>query len=363
MTMMTRSWLGLLVIVMLAVSLGLLIRNAESQEGEEEARPIVVAEEASGEDPFGAPKPREREERERPEAEKRERGERPTERDIVKHHIEVFKIALHGLMEAEKKDAADVLQRAIRAREVTLEGRRDEEAHMIRERAPSRGQLAEILMLASNLWREFDNKDKAEVTEELAKVFAAEGKRERGRERPVPERRESEGRERPRTDGRSPELVKRHQELERQALEIKRALEGLRDDQDEEARELQAKLREVTAKLHELQRARRGPEGVRDDLLGRLHELEKALVRAREAGGSEEEIVRIQRQMAEVRQHMEGRVVRRPPATSVMRVPAEVERLKGTVREMNEQMTEMRREMAQMRELLEKLIEQQREDR
>ncbi len=480
MTMVTRSWLGLLVIVMLAVSLGLLIRNAESQEGEEEAKPIVVTEEAADEDPFGTRKPREREERERSEAEKRERGERPTERDILQHQLEVFKIALHGLMEAEKKDAADVLKRAIRAREVTLEGRRDEEAHVIRERAPSRGQLAEILalsskvwrefnnedkaaavgraaeefarrpgereghrereqheareraerpnerevakrqlevmrtalpalregergdavellerairgyevmlegrrddeahmirermpsrgqlaeilMLASKLWREFDNKDKAEVAEELARVFAAEGKRER--ERPGKERREVAERERPRTDGRSPELVRRHQELEEQAQDIKRALEGLRDDQDDEARELQAKLREVNAKLQEMQRTRRGPEGVRDDLRGRLHELEKALVRAREAGGSEEEIVRIQKQMAEVRQHMEGRTVRRPAATSVMRVPAEVERLRGTVRELNGQMTEMRREMAQMRELLEKLIEQKREDR
>jgi len=481
MIVVARSWLGLLVIVMLTASLGLLIRNAGWQEGDEEAQPIVVSEEASDENPFGSREAREREEGEPREVKEREQGEKSTERDILKQQIEVFKIALHGLMEAEKKDLAETLQRAIRAREVALEGRRDDEAHMIRERAPSRGQLAEILALsskvwrefnnqekaavvgrvaeefarrpdereghheraehaareraerpnereiakrqlevmktalpalregergdavellepairayevmiegrrddeahmirermpnrgqlaeiltmASNLWREFNNQDKAEVVGRLAKEFAGEGKRERERERPVKERREVAERERPRTEGRSPELVRKHQELEEQARDIKRALEGLRDDQDEEARELQAKLREVTAKLQGLQRARRGPEGERDDLRGRLHELEQAFVRAREAG-KEDEAARLRRQMQELAQQREGRAVRRPAATSVMRMPGEVERLQGAVRELNGQVNELRREMAEMRRLLETLVEQKRGDR
>lgn len=478
---LTRSWLGLLVVAMLAASFGLMIRNAGSQEGDEEAPPIVVSEEASDEDPFGSRETRERGEGERREAKKRERGEKPTERDILKHQIEVFKIAMHGLMEAEKKDIAETLQQAIRAREVALEGRRDDEAHMIRERAPSRGQLAEILALSSKIWREFDNekkaalvgrlaeefagrpgereghheraeheagerterpgerevaqrqlevmkmalpalregergdaagllqrairgyevmlegrrddeahmirermpnrgqlaeilvlaselwsefnnKDKAEVVGELAEEFAKDGKRERERERPVKERREVAERERPRTEGRSPELVRKHQELEEQAREVKRALEGLRDDQDEEAHELQAKLREITAKLQGLQQARRGPEAGRDDLRARLHELEQAFVRAREAG-KEDEAARLRRQMQELAQQREGQAVRRPAASSVARMPNEVERLKGSVRELNGQVNDLRREMAEMRRLLEFLVEQKRGDR
>ena len=56
--------------------------------------------------------------------------------------------ALPALREAERRDSAELLQVAIRIREMGLEGRRDEEANALRERAPNRGQLAEILQLA-----------------------------------------------------------------------------------------------------------------------------------------------------------------------------------------------------------------------
>jgi len=481
MSVCTRSWYGLLAIAMLAGALGLLIRNAGSQEGHEEAKPIAVSEEASDENPFKARKALEREERERPEAKERERGERPTERDILQQQVEVFRLALHALQEAEKKDAAEVLQRAIRAREVTLEERRDDEAHMIRERAPNRGQLAEILSLAaglwrefkneekaavvgrvaeefarqpgereghreraeqgareraerpneremagrqlevmklalpalregergdavellerairayevmlegrkddeahqirermpnrgqlteiltmaSNLWREFNNQEKAEVVGRLAKEFAGKVERERERERPDRERREVAERERPRTEGRPPELARRHQELEEKARAIKRKLEGLRDDQDQEARELQAVLREITAQMEGIQREHRRPEGERDNLRRRLHELEEAFVRAQKAG-KEDEAARLRRQMQELVQHLEKPPVRRPAAKSAPRTPEEVERLKGSVRELSGQMNELRREMAEMRRLLEALVEKKREDR
>ena len=132
-----RRWLyGLVAIAMLTGSAGLLIRSVMSQEGHEEARRIVMNEEARDDNPFEARNARERVEREQTGVRERERSERPTERDMLKQQVEVLKIALHALMEAEKRDAAEVLERAIRAREVTLEERRDDEAHMIRERAP-----------------------------------------------------------------------------------------------------------------------------------------------------------------------------------------------------------------------------------
>lgn len=336
-----RPWYWLLGILMLTGMLGPFLCNAGAQEGHEEARGVVIADEAS-----------ESEARETRQPEARERGERPTERDILKRQIEVLKIALHALLEADKQDAADVLRRAIRAQEVSLEGRRDDEAHMIRERAPARGQLAEILTMSSNLWREFNNQDKAEVVGRLAREFA--GARER--ERTVRERRQAEEREHPFEDVR-----RRHQELEQQARRIKQALEGLRDDQDEEAREMQAKLREVTAQLQELQRVHRRPEGGRDELRGRLHELEQAFVRAREAG-KEEEARRIRRQMEELVQQTERRRSERPAAAEAPRMLEEVERMKGSIRELNGQVNELRREMAEMRQLLKKLVERMDED-
>jgi hypothetical protein len=132
---------------------------------------------------------REREERER----RRERDEgwarreRPkSEREVVLHQLEVMRMALHALKEAERGDAAELLTLAIRAREVMLEGRRDEEAQSIRERAPNREQLVEILSLAAKLWREFGNAEKGAVVGQLAEQLSG------ARRRQVREREEHE---------------------------------------------------------------------------------------------------------------------------------------------------------------------------
>jgi hypothetical protein len=132
---------------------------------------------------------REREERERPRErdEGRVREERPkSEREVALHQLEVMRIALHGLREAERGDAVEMLTLAIRSHEMRLEGRRDEEAQRLRERAPDRQQLAEILAMASRLWREFGNADKSVAVGRLAEQFS------RSRERQV---REQEPRE------------------------------------------------------------------------------------------------------------------------------------------------------------------------
>ncbi|MHC4558910.1 MAG: hypothetical protein ACYS80_16590 [Planctomycetota bacterium] len=127
---------------------------------------------------------REREERERPRErdEGRARGERPrSEREVALHQLEVMRIALHALREAERGDAVELLTLAIRSREMMLEGRRDEEAQRVRERAPDRGQLAEILSMAARLWREFGNAEKSVAVGRLAEQMS--GSRERqGRE-------------------------------------------------------------------------------------------------------------------------------------------------------------------------------------
>jgi len=118
---------------------------------------------------------REREERDEGRATK----ERPkSEREVVLHQLEVMRMALPALKEAERGDAAELLTLAIRARELMLEGRKDEEAQNIRERAPSREQLVEILSVAAKLWREFGNAEKSAVVGQLAEQLSGAERRQ-----------------------------------------------------------------------------------------------------------------------------------------------------------------------------------------
>ncbi len=263
-----RSWLcGLVAMATLVVPAGLPVGDAGAQERREEERSA----------------------REREERPAREREARPSEREVLQRQVEVMRVALHALREANRQDAMELMERAIRAREVTLEGRQDEEARAIRERGPNRGQLAELLTMASNQWREYNNQDKAEVVGRLAREFAGGDERRRPRaeegDRPRAEegdRPRAEQRDRPRPDARPNEEVRR-----------------------------------------------------------KLQELEQALVRAREAG-REEEVEQLRRQMRELTQRPAENPVRRP-AVEAARLAEEVERLKGSMRELNAQMTEMLR--------------------
>ncbi len=136
---------------------------------------------------------REQEEREvrREREEGRATRERPkSEREVVLHQLEVMRMALPALKEAERWDAVELLTLAIRAREVMLEGRKDEEAHRIRERSPSREQLVEILSVAAKLWREFGKAEKSDVVGQLAEQLSG------ARKRQVSEREEREVRRR-----------------------------------------------------------------------------------------------------------------------------------------------------------------------
>jgi len=142
---------------------------------------------------------REREERER----RRERDEgratreRPkSEREVVLHQLEVMRMALPALKEAERGDAVELLTLAIRAREMMLERRNDEEARRVRERAPNREQLIEILSMASKLWREFDNADKSVAIGRLAEQLSgSRGRQVREQEEREVRRRRVERRE------------------------------------------------------------------------------------------------------------------------------------------------------------------------
>jgi hypothetical protein len=123
-------------------------------------------------------------ERRRERDEGRSTGERPkSEREVVLHRLEVMRIAMHALREAERGDAAELLTLAIRAREMMLERRNDEEARRVRERAPNREQLVDILFMAAKLWREFGNDEKSAIVGQLAEQLSrAERRQVRERE-------------------------------------------------------------------------------------------------------------------------------------------------------------------------------------
>ncbi len=138
------------------------------------------------------------------------------ERELVKNHIETLRIAMHGFQEAEKREWAEQIEHAIHARELGLEGRRDEEAIHIRKTAPSDGHLAELLHVAAKYYSEWGHPDRAERVAKLSAWFghrwndqkAGKKKRERAgrreRDREQGERRQEERRHRER-DRRGPD--------------------------------------------------------------------------------------------------------------------------------------------------------------
>jgi hypothetical protein len=146
----------------------------------------------------------------------RERDGNRREREIVEHRIEIMKMALPALLEAEKRDAADLLERAVHAYRLLLEGRRDAEARKVIESAPSRGQQAEILTHAGKLWRKFGNEDKSEACLRLAREIQGETKRKTDRAH------------RPDADRRIAELNAKLAEMQRMLDEMRAEMERMR---------------------------------------------------------------------------------------------------------------------------------------
>lgn len=149
--------------------------------------------------------------------ERGDRGEEPDRgREVVKHHVEILRLGMKALLEAEKEDAARRLEHAIHARELMLEGRRDPEAREIVESSPKPAALAELMRHAAERWAEFRHPGNAARCEELARRFE-EMAREGGGPRP-------EGGE-PRPEERREEALHRVEKLEAQVRELREALE------------------------------------------------------------------------------------------------------------------------------------------
>lgn len=143
-----------------------------------------------------------------------ERNEHPESRG-AREQVNVLGLAAEVLADAHRPDGAEVLRHARRALQLTMEGRRGDEAHEIRESAPSREEQAEWLMLASRVLNERGRREQAHAAANLA---------ERLRHR----RRDQE----PREDRNVPshgELWNHMRELEHRLEELHRLVERLHD--------------------------------------------------------------------------------------------------------------------------------------
>lgn len=87
----------------------------------------------------------------------------------VRRRLKVMRTALKAFVEAGQHDRAHLVELAMHSRELSLEGRRDAEANSIREAAPDRGTLAELLANASELVAE-----QADQLSALSSTYAAQ---------------------------------------------------------------------------------------------------------------------------------------------------------------------------------------------
>ncbi len=152
----------------------------------------------------------------------RKRKGHEREREIVRARLEVLRFAMKAMLEAERRDAAEMLEHAIHARELALEGRRDEKAKRIRESAPKVGQLAELLHAAARIWDEFGHEGKAARCRELSEEYGEQARKRAGKEH-----------ERADREHRDEDLRKHIEHLHHRMEEMTREMERLRDELEE----------------------------------------------------------------------------------------------------------------------------------
>ena len=210
-----------------------------------------------------------RKERGRKAADRREEREEDTERRALRKRVEILRMAMPALREGERRDAAEMLERAIHTGELLLEGREDEEAQRIYRNTPKLAQLAEVLNLASRLWREFKHPEQAETVLKLSRYYAerARGDREEHGEREAHERERREAEKR------------RHDE-EREMEKRERAARD-RDERAERRREHERRVREhdgrgeegTAEQIQQLQREMNEIQRALENLMRQLREL------------------------------------------------------------------------------------------
>ena len=162
---------------------------------EEAAQLERILADVKGEDGAQA---REHEKQVKREAEERQLKEM-ADLDSLAQRVKVMQLALSALREGERKDAVEILERAIHTGKILLAEREDEEARQIIERTPPLAQLAQVLGMASQIWLKFGHETKAKLVFSLAKRYAQQAQQaereEEGEENEKEDAEEHEGRE------------------------------------------------------------------------------------------------------------------------------------------------------------------------
>lgn len=102
-------------------------------------------------------------------------------RKIVQRRVQALRIAVDTLVEADREDAAHVVEMSLHAHEMKLEGRRDAEAKEVYEAAPRGEHLGEALELAEEILRDQRKPDRAHLVSAVHEEIVHEhrGKRRR----------------------------------------------------------------------------------------------------------------------------------------------------------------------------------------
>jgi hypothetical protein len=159
------------------------------------------------------------------------RGQPNPEAEFWRRNLDTLRIARNALLEAQREDGADLLERAIHARELLVEGKPDRAEKAMKE-GPGDLDIAELLLSSAGFWRSFGHADKSAQCEELAR-FLQHRARERGAEREKPR---ADRRERGGPEDRMAQLEERVERMERMLHDALERLEA-RDRQREVERD------------------------------------------------------------------------------------------------------------------------------
>ncbi len=155
--------------------------------------------------------------------------------------LEVLRMSMQALQEAERPDSAELVEHSIHARELTLEGRDDREAVRIRETAPTREQLIELLMFTRELMVDRGMEEQAEVVGQFEQEL---------RTRTV---------HRPRERGRDPELAEHVERfmvrVEHLEANLKELLHHVEMSQRKQAEHVEMSQRELLERIERLEKA------------------------------------------------------------------------------------------------------------
>jgi hypothetical protein len=106
------------------------------------------------------------------------RGQESPEIEFWRRNLDTLRSARNALLEAQRKDDADALGRAIHARELLVSGKADRAEQAMRE-GPGDLDIAELLLASAGFWRTFGQPEKAVQCEELGRFLQQRAEKRR----------------------------------------------------------------------------------------------------------------------------------------------------------------------------------------